>query len=163
MRLAALTRVSPEPAHRASHFAPWHRRYLYSVGALLLLTGIGWLALHYSVAGGADELPHPIVTWVIRLHGLAAEAALFGFGIVAAVHLPHGWRASRRPRWVHQRPTGLLLCALALLVSLSGYLLYYFAPEWLRPSLGWGHSAVGSALVLGIAWHRRGARRRGRG
>jgi hypothetical protein len=148
--------VNSTSHHAVSHLAAWHRRLIYTAGAVLFLTGALWLALHYTVGAGAGELPHPLEAWALRVHGLAAYAGVFAYGVVSAVHLPHGWRASRRHRWAHQRTTGLLLCALALIVGFSGYLLYYFAPEWLRPSLGWGHAIAGGALALGIALHRRG-------
>ena len=35
------------------------------------------------------------------------------------------------------------------------YLLYYFAPETLRPALGWVHSAVGIAMGVFLLAHRR--------
>jgi hypothetical protein len=37
----------------------------------------------------------------------------------------------------------------------TGYLLYYFAPEGVRPALGWLHSALGVAMALVVVWHRR--------
>lgn len=141
------------------HFLPWHRHSLLAVGAVLLATGLAWLALHYLIGAGADELPHPGEAWLLRLHGLAAYAGLFMLGIVAAVHIPHGWHASGRQRWAPQRRTGLLLCGLAALLSLTGYLLYYFAPEWLRPALGGAHAAAGVAMAAGIVVHRRGVAR----
>jgi hypothetical protein len=42
---------------------------------------------------------------------------------------------------------------------LSGYALYYFAPEPLRPSIGLVHAAIGIALSVLLLWHRRGSRR----
>ena len=139
------------PVH---HLAGWQRVSVYAVGALLLLTGLVWLALHYGA--GAGELPHPLEAWAMRLHGLATFAGLFLLGAVAATHVPHGWRLSRRHRWAHQRRSGLALCMLAGALALSGYLLYYFAPEAVRPLLGWVHSAAGIAMALTIALHRRG-------
>lgn len=146
----------PLPHAAAHHLAPWHRLSVYAVGALLLFTGLAWLGLHYVVGAGAGELPHPLEAWALRLHGLAAFGALFMLGVLAAAHLPHGWRLSRRHRWAHQRRTGLALCVLAAVLVLSGYLLYYFAPEAIRPSLGWLHAGVGVAMALAVALHRRG-------
>ena len=144
----------PSPHAAAHHLARWHRLSVYAVGALLLVTGLAWLALHYLA--GAGDLPHPLEAWALRLHGLAAFGGLFMFGVLAAAHLPHGWRLSRRNRWAHQRRTGLALCVLAAVLVLSGYLLYYFAPEAIRPSLGWVHAGVGVAMALAVALHRRG-------
>lgn len=146
----------PSPYAAAHHLARWHRLSVYAVGALLLLTGLAWLALHYLTGGGAGELPHPLEAWALRLHGLAAFGGLFVFGVIAAAHLPHGWRLSRRHRWAHQRRTGLMLCALAATLTLSGYLLYYFAPEAVRPSLGWIHAGAGVAMAFAMALHRSG-------
>jgi len=93
---------------------------------------------------------------LIKLHGLAAFFALFLLGALAATHIPQGWRLSSRPRHAAQRSTGVSLCVLGGLLALSGYLLYYFAPESLRPALGWGHAALGLAMVaLGLNHGRR--------
>ena len=80
-------------------------------------------------------------------------------GILAAAHAPHGWRATARDRQRTQRRTGLGLCVLAGALVVSGYLLYYFAPETVRPTLGWVHSIIGVAmLALGLSHARRSRR-----
>ena len=148
-----LDRHTPRHAHRLIR---WQRLTLYGVGALLLLTGCAWLGLHYSIGAGAGELPHPLEAWLLRLHGLAAFAGLFTLGVLAAAHIPQGWRLSHRRRWAAQRSTGILLCVLAGLLALTGYWLFYFATEAVRPALGWAHTAVGVALAALVASHRRG-------
>ena len=144
---------------RASHRpAPWQETLVFVAGAVLLLTGIAWLAVHYG--RGESSLPSPVEPWSMRLHGLAAFAALFVLGALAAAHIPHGWRASHRLRWARQRASGLALCTLGGALVLTGYLLYYFAPDPVRPALGWLHSALGLAMAVAFAAHRR--RRRDR-
>lgn len=140
---------------------PWQRRVVYGAGAVLLTSGVVWLALHYG--RDADALPSPIESWSMRLHGLAAFAALFAFGALAASHIPQGWRLSHRLRWARQRGSGLVLCSLAATLALTGYLLYYFAPEGVRPALGWLHSGLGGAITLVVAVHRRRRLRSGHG
>lgn len=140
------------PHHR---LAAWQRVSIYAVGALLLITGAAWLALHYSVGAGAGELPHPAEVWLLRSHGLMGFAGLFLFGVLAAAHVPQAWRLTRRHRWARQRNSGMALCALAALLAASGYLLYYFSPEGVRAALGWTHTAVGVAMALLVATHRR--------
>jgi hypothetical protein len=144
---------TPRYVHR---LVRWQRLGLYWVGAALLLTGIIWLAVHYSVGSGAGELPHPVEVWSLRLHGLAAFAGLFVLGVLAAAHIPQGWRLSQRRLWEGQRNTGVLLCVIAALLTLTGYALFYFASESLRPALGWAHAVIGGAMALLIASHRRG-------
>lgn len=150
--MARALRHHPHPVH---HLARWQRIGVTLAGGALLLTGVAWLALHYVSGAGAAELPHPLEAWTLRLHGAAAFAGLFLLGVVAGAHIPHGWRLSRRHRWAHQRGSGLALCALGGALALTGYLLYYFAPEGVRPALGWMHAAAGVAMTLAIAVHRR--------
>jgi len=134
----------------------WQWRALVLSGLLLAGSGFGWLAVHYGIGAGAGELPHPAEAWALRLHGLAAFAGLFVLGTLAAAHIPQGWRLSHRRRWSGQRRTGLVLCILGAALVLSGYALYYFAPEALRPALGWAHTAVGVVMGLLVAFHGHG-------
>ena len=133
----------------------WQRRLLYGAGLLLLASGAVWLVLHY--ARPAEALPSAFEAWSMRIHGLASFAVLFVFGALAANHVPQGWRVSQRWRWARQRGSGVILCSLAATLALTGYLLYYFAPETVRPALGWLHSGLGVAMAVVVAAHRRGA------
>jgi hypothetical protein len=146
-------------ARFAHRLAPWQRLVLYACGVLLAGSGALWLGVHYSIGAGAGELPHPLEAWLMRLHGLASFAALFMLGVLAAHHVPHGWRLGARHRFARQRSTGLMLCVLGGLLALSGYMLYYFAPEAVRPALGWAHTAFGAAIALLVLSHRRGGAR----
>ena len=143
------------PHHPNHRLVRWQRVSIYAAGALLLITGAAWLALHYSVGAGTGELPHPAEMWLLRGHGLIGFAGLFLFGALAAAHVPQGWRLTRRHRWAGQRNSGLALCALATLLSATGYLLYYFAPQGVRAALGWSHTAVGVSMAILVALHRR--------
>lgn len=141
----------------------WQRRGLYATVAALTATGLAWLGLHYTVGAGTGALPHPIEVWLLRLHGAAGFAGLFFAGVLAARHVPRGWHMTRihprlRLRLGPQRQTGLALSAMGALLAASGYLLYYFAPEDLRPALGWAHAAIGTALAALLPAHalRRG-------
>jgi len=137
--------------------ARWQRQLLYAAGLVLLATGVVWLALHYGRRD--DSLPSALEPWAMRLHGLAALAVVFTFGTLAASHIPQGWRWTHRLRWAHQRSTGVTLCTLAGALVLTGYLLYYFAPDNVRPALGSLHSILGAAMAAVVAVHRRRARR----
>jgi len=150
-------RASPPP-HHGHRPSPFQRRWAQAVAGLLLLSGGPWLLLHYTVGAGADALPHPAEPWLMRLHGAAAFAALFGAGLLAGHHVPRSWHLAHRPRHAHQRRSGLLLLGLGVAVVLSGYTLYYLAPEAWRPALGWAHAGLGLAGVAVGTWH--GRRRR---
>ncbi len=148
-----MNRADSHSRHHAHRLVRWQRLALYSTGALLLATGSAWLLLHYSL--GAGGLPHPLEAWSLRLHGLAAFAGLFVLGVLAAAHIPQGWRLSQRRRWAEQRGSGMLLCVVGAVLALTGYLLYYFASEAVRPVLGWAHAFVGVTMGVLIASHRR--------
>ncbi len=145
-----------QPAGPPHRLIRWQRMALYLTGASLLFTAGLWLAVHYSIGAGAGALPHPLEAWALRLHGLAAFAGLFVLGVFAGGHIPQGWRASVRNGWPLQRQTGLFLCISGALLILSGYLLFYFAPEEVRPALGWAHTVIGVSMAGMIVSHRRG-------
>lgn len=149
-----MTRHFPRP-HRHNSLPPWQRALLYSSAFLLLATGVIWLALHYVAAAGAGELPHPMEAWMMRLHGFAAFFGLFVLGALAGAHIPQGWRMSGRHRWAQQRGSGVAVCAAAALLAFTGYLLYYFAPDPVRPALGWIHASIGIVMAVLVLLHRR--------
>lgn len=136
-----------------NRLAPWLRSALVLTGTALLLTGLAWLALHYGAE--TDSLPHPLEAWLMRAHGLASFGALFTLGAFAAAHVAPGWGLSARRPFTHQRGTGIALCVLAALLALSAYLLYYFAPETVRPALGWAHALAGIGMAIVTALHTR--------
>ena len=145
--MAALRPVPINPLHR------WQRLGVYASIAVLTLSGLVWLLVHYAWGAGAGELPHPLELWMIRLHGAFAMAGLFFVGTVASWHVPRGWQLAR------QRGTGAAVLSGLALLALSGYALYYFAPETLRVWLGNVHAAVGVAVGVLLVWHSRIARR----
>jgi hypothetical protein len=138
----------------------WQHRLLIVVSALLLLSGGAWLGLHYSVGAGRGDMPHPLEHGLMEWHGAAGFGALFAFGMLAAGHVPAGWKLTRRRRGP-QRLTGLALLALAGCLVGSAYGLYYLVGETWRPALGWAHSGAGLLMLAFALVHRRaGADRR---
>jgi hypothetical protein len=144
---------------RMPHRLPaWQQRLLAVSGGTLVVTGVAWLAVHYAIGAGAGGLPHPSEAWLMRLHGLAAFAGLFALGTLATQHVPRGLRLGAGHRHANQRRTGLALLTLGAMLVGSGYALYYFAPEDVRPALGWVHAALGVAMASVVFGHRRHAR-----
>lgn len=132
----------------------WQRLLCDGAGLVLLASGLVWLFAHYAWGAGAGELPHALEPSMMKLHGLAAMAALFAFGSLATGHVPHGMRVTQGRRGRRQRHLGLGLGLLAMLLVASGYLLYYFTPENWRAAMGGAHSAAGIAMALVLVWHR---------
>ena len=99
------------------------RMIVYGIGGGVWLTGALWVVFHYFLMrpGQFGPAPHPLEWWWLASHGGFAFASLWLFGLLWGVHIPIGWRASRR-RW-----SGGAMFALALFFIVSGYALYYVA------------------------------------
>ncbi len=87
----------------------------------LWLTGAVWLIAHYVLVyeGEFGPLPHPLEFWSVAAHGAFGFASLWLLGLLWSVHIPAGWRASRR------RLSGSMMFGVVAFLILSGYLLYY--------------------------------------
>jgi hypothetical protein len=131
--------------------AAWQRVLLDAALWTLAVSGLAWLLMHYVFGAGRDDigLPHWSEAWLMRLHGLAGFAMLVVFGAFLPWHVPRGWRMQPR-RGLEVSLLGTLGAAIV-----TAYCLYYFAPETLRPGLGWLHAALGCAAGLAVWWHRR--------
>ena len=58
--------------------------------AILLVSGAVWLAVHYLWGAAADQLPHPLEAWMVRLHSVAGFAGIFVAGILGGCPYPAG-------------------------------------------------------------------------
>lgn len=102
------------------------RRVVIAIGLMCWLTGVAWLIYHYFMPrmGEFGPEPHPLEAWWLKLHGLAAFAAMILLGWLWAVHMRPALRAGR---W---RRSGIVLVTLSGLLVVSGYLLYYGPAQW---------------------------------
>ena len=126
----------------------WQRRVVYASFAVLALTGLGWLGVHFLVAQSDDGLAHSAAKlWAIRAH---ADAALCTLVMVGSL-MPHHMRAAWHMR--KNRASGALVAGVMLLLALTGYAISY-APEGLvRQWSAWSHWAVGAAVPLLLLAH----------
>jgi len=97
------------------------RAAVYSIAALLWLSGASWLVLHYlrPQSTSFGPLPNPWEAPLMRVHGLVAVGAVFLIGWMTAAHVTTRWTSDRKRR------SGLTLGGTALLLIFSGYALYY--------------------------------------
>jgi hypothetical protein len=128
---------------------PWHQGAVYGATALLVLSGIVWLVLHYFMAQPGDYGPqiHPLEPWMLRLHGAAAMAGLIVYGSLLPVHIRRAWAIRRNIA------LGIGVAAVMLLLTITGYLLYYAGSEETRPVISAAHWVIGLAAPLLLAWH----------
>ena len=126
-----------------------HRRWVYWTAAAVFASGVLWLIFHYffETAGQFGPSPHPLEQWWLRLHGAAAMASLLVVGSLIPVHVRRGWHQRRN------RPAGIVLSAVLLVLLLSGYALYYLGDERSRGWISVLHWAIGTGSPLLLLWH----------
>lgn len=127
----------------------WHQGAVYAATALLVVSGIVWLVAHYllSPAGEAGLAVHPLEPWMLRIHGAAAMIGLVTYGTLLPVHVRRAWMIRRN------LGLGLGLLGAMLLLSLTGYLLYYAGGEETRPAISAVHWIAGLVVAPLLAWH----------
>ncbi|HTQ00267.1 MAG TPA: hypothetical protein VMN56_13140 [Casimicrobiaceae bacterium] len=133
----------------------WHRRLVYTLTTVLVLTGAGWLAAVYLAAppGEPTPAPHPWAGPLLAIHGVAAYAALVAYAFVGHAHVRTGWRVPAL------RTAGACLGASVLVLVVTGLVFYYVAAEAAIPFARWTHVAAGVALPVVLAVHIRSGRR----
>jgi hypothetical protein len=128
---------------------PWHQGAVYGATAALAVSGIIWLVLHYFLAVPGEYGPqiHPLEPWMLRLHGAAAMAGLIIYGSLLPVHVRRAWSIRRNI------VLGIGLVAVMLLLTVTGYLLYYSGDENTRPLISAVHWILGLVVPALLVWH----------
>jgi uncharacterized membrane protein YjgN (DUF898 family) len=134
--------------------SPFYRA-LVCVLVAVSLSGVVWMVLHYFFArqtefGTARNSAES--TW-LQVHGIVAVAAVFLLGGVAMIHVVPGWKETRN------RPSGLTLAGLGIILILSGYALYYITADSLRTATAIAHETVGLAAIGAALLHWKRVRR----
>lgn len=134
---------------RRVKLAAAHEWSVYLTAAGLVLSGAVWLLLHYygQVRGEFGPQTNPAEPWSLKLHGAFGALALVLVGSLLTVHV-RAALASRR-----HLLTGLGLLGVWLLLSVTGYLLYYAGTEDLRAIVSRVHWIVGLGLPLLLIVH----------
>ena len=143
---------------KSAKLARWQIRLLCWSGAVLWLSGVAWLLLHYygQIQGEFGPEANPWEPWMLRLHGAAMIAGLLAAGTLLVVHVWRGWG------YRGQRVLGSLLTAILGLLIISGYMLYYVGSETVRPWASIVHWVIGLVLLPVFLLHYLQGRRVGR-
>jgi hypothetical protein len=124
---------------------------LYGVFAVLIASGAWWLAVHYEgqlIPTWNDELRRlALEAWSMRVHGAAALVTLVCVGAMLTNHARRGWTLARN------RGSGATVIAAFLVLTLTGYALYYLVSDVSRPPVSMVHWGLGLALVPLLALH----------
>ena len=125
---------------------PASLRYsLYAAAAVLLVSGLLWLAFrHVPALAPASQA---WAGFLMRVHGAAGMAILPLAGGAAALHATTAWRERKN------RASGIALASTLVALTLTGYCLYYVGGEALRAAASAGHWMLGLALPLALSVH----------
>ena len=151
------THPNSRPVTGPIRLAGWQESMLLAVFAGLVASGAVWLIYHHLVPVRDDMGTHPAEAWSLRLHGGLAMAVLVLIGMLLPTHVLPAWR--RRLN----RGSGGVMMGTMVLLTVTGYLLYYAGSLWLRDAVSWLHWGVGLALPVlqGVHMLRGGRWRRG--
>lgn len=131
---------TPQQKRQTFRIGKTRRRLLYLVFALLLMTGLAWLAVHWSHLD--PDVEAPWLAWSMKLHGASSFASLFFVGTIWTSHIRLAWQRGRN------RVAGALFGGAMALLVLTGYGLYYFNGEAVRSLTEWAHWIGGVMLAL---------------
>ncbi|MEP6484366.1 MAG: hypothetical protein ABJB01_07945 [Rudaea sp.] len=126
------------------------KHFIYAILITTWLSGAVWLVLHYFFArrGEFGAEPNPFEFWILALHGACAFATLWLAGWIWTTHIEPWWRGGRR-----RRNSGVVLISVALILIVSGYLLYYASGDALREWTALVHWIVGLIAAIPMIVH----------
>ena len=132
------------------------RLALYGAFGLLWASGICWLVLDtwFAVPGEFGVSPHAWAAPLLLAHGVLAVPALWLTGWVAARHSTPQWKAQLRRR------SGGSFAAVLLLLSVSGFGLFFLTNEVGQRVSAVAHEAIGVLFTLFVLEHWYFGRRR---
>lgn len=117
----------------------------------------GWMRYFAQPADEFAVVNHPQEPLLKAAHILAAPLLLFACGLLWRSHVWGRIRAGFQPR----RRTGILLAALLLPMSASGYLLQVSVEDRWRTLWTWVHGTTACAWVVAYLVHQLSPRERG--
>jgi hypothetical protein len=119
--------------------------------ALLVASGAAWLVADRLKDApdndAARELWQQAAAWLLMVHGGCAMVALMMLGALIPVHAMRAWRVRRN------RLTGTAMASVNAALVASGFGLYYFGSETLRPLASEVHIVIGFVLPVLIVVH----------
>jgi len=125
--------------------APSLKYSVYGLTGVLLASGVAWLVFRYAGLASPDSAEWR--TMSMRVHGAAAMAMIAVAASAASLHAMSAWRERKN------RASGVALGASLVVLTVTGYLLYYLGGEATRSLASVGHWALGLALPALFASH----------
>jgi hypothetical protein len=132
------------------------RLAIYLVMGALWFSGCAWLVLDqfFESKGQFGMQPHPWERAILLAHGIIAILTMYLLGWVTARHVLRWWPGRLR------RLSGGVLAAFFVLLSVSGFALFFVSDDRWQRSAAVAHDALGLGVTLFALQHWIFARRR---
>jgi hypothetical protein len=131
---------------------PERLRYtIYLAFGGLWLSGCGWLLLHQFFASPTDfgEARHPWEPFLLLIHGVLSVVTAYLFGWIMARHAVEAWAMHKR------RISGGLLATLLVVLSVSGFALFFLTDDSWQTRSAQVHEVIGLLVTLFAIEHWR--------
>lgn len=143
--------LAPASDERGPLRLPRTRRYtVYFISVGVFVTGAVWLIYHYFLRtpGPFGFKNNPLEIWWLKAHGAFSFASIWALGWLWTTHVMRGWNM----RW--RRWSGGFLAGVVLVLTITGYLLYYIGSRDWREGMALAHWIIGLAAlaVFFIHW-----------
>lgn len=119
---------------------PRFRRAVYANVAVLLVTGVAWIAADALKERATGEAWQQVAANLLMWHGGAAMVMLLMLGALIAPHSGRAWRARRN------RITGAAMATINTVLVVTAFGLYYLGSDTARAWWSGVHIGAGMAL-----------------
>ncbi len=150
-------RRAPPNAPMSRERMPVRKRLaIYLLLGTLWLSGCAWLALDqfFASKGPFGMTPHPWASGILLVHGIVAILSMYLFGWVTARHVLRWWPSRLR------RVSGGTLAALFVLLTVSGFALFFVSEDRWQHLAAVAHDALGLGITVFAIQHWFFSRRR---
>ncbi len=150
------SRPSADAPAALARMARRQRVAIYCILGTLWLSGCIWLLLDtfFATAGPFGKTPHPLEPALLLAHGIIAILSMYLLGWVSARHILRWWPGRLR------RLSGGILAALFLLLTMSGFALFFAADDRWQHGSAFMHDVLGIVITVFAIQHWFFARRR---
>ena len=122
---------------------------VYAVSGVLWVSGLSWLVLDQFFARQQQfgRTPHPLEPPLLLIHGVVAILAMYALGWISARHVVRWWTVDQR------RLSGSVLTAALLLLTLSGFALFFLSDDESQRITRVVHEVLGVGITLLVVQH----------
>lgn len=131
-----------------------HRLMLYTVSAVLLVSGVAWAWIQrLDESESVSDTLRVVKSLLLKTHGFAAVGFVLLLGTLLSAHVRRSWQARKN------RSNGGFFFVAVSLLTLSGYALYYLGDEAWRKAVSGFHFWLGVLAPFLLVWHIRSGKR----